>query len=351
MRRTSPANVRAQALSEVPFEFVNARLRGRRSRFYEGARLRELTRERTVEDLAWRLFPGEEVSDPSALERRMLSACAAELDSVTAYLAGPQLALVRALLDRYAVENLKVLLRLFAPEGQGADPAAHLIDLPPALSLPVEELAGSGGVEGFIARIPLGTVRECAQQALPLYGETGRRAYLEMAFDKGYWTGVREALEGLPPGERRQCSAPVACEFDAMGLLGTLRASSTYGIPWEQWETLLPAGWGRISRGQLRRIHANPELGDVVESLPWLQRVLGDSVSPDEAPDLGRLEEALWHEAVRLANRQYYEMLAGPAVLVSYFYLKREELRHLLALTQMLRYGEGEAQIVEYLGV
>ncbi|MCK4376342.1 MAG: hypothetical protein KAX19_13480, partial [Candidatus Brocadiae bacterium] len=88
MRRTSPANVRAQALSEVPFEFVNARLRGRRSRFYEGARLRELTRERTVEELAWRLFPGEEVSDPSALERRMLSACAAELHSVTAYLAG-----------------------------------------------------------------------------------------------------------------------------------------------------------------------------------------------------------------------------------------------------------------------
>ena len=89
----------------------------------------------------------------------------------------------------------------------------------------------------------------------------------------------------------------------------------------------------------------------MVESLPWLQRVLGDSVSADEPPDLGRLEEALWHGAVRLANRQYYEMPAGPAVLVSYFYLKREELRHLLALTQMLRYGEGEAQIVEYLGV
>ena len=105
MESASPAW--APALSEVPAEFVTANLRGRRSRLYEGERLRELARLGSVADLAWRLFPRHELPDPFALERRLRSACTAELASVATYLKGRLRGVYCALLDRYAVENLK----------------------------------------------------------------------------------------------------------------------------------------------------------------------------------------------------------------------------------------------------
>ena len=353
MKTASPEGVRA--FCEVPFDFVDAKVRGRRGRLCEGRRLRELCRERTVPDLALRLYPSLDVHERLGLERRIMAGCVSELASFLVYLAEPHHAFFLSLLDRYVVEDLKALLRLAggqgSPAGATLDPGDYLIELPPQLELPVESLLASESVEVFVGRIPLASVRECAQQALPLYGETRRRAYLEMAFDKGFWANVWEALARLPAGEPEQCWEPLRYEFDAMRLLGTLRAAGVYGMPWEQLHALLPVGPGRIGVEALHRVHAAPTLEVALEAAPWMGRALVGLAEPEGPPDLGRLEEGLWRELVRLANRQYYTQLGGPAVLVSYHYLKRAEMRHLFTLTQMLRYGAQEDEIADVLGV
>lgn len=349
MNTVSPAAVRAPTLGDVPFEFLNAKVRGRRSLLYEGTRLRELARERTVADLAWRLYPREDIRSRLALENRVVSACVAELASLAAYLSGAYLALYRSLLSRYVVENLKVLLRLYLRGGDLGEAAELLIELPRGFFLPAHELMASADVTDFVGRVPLLPVRQHAQGVLPLYRKSRHRAYLEMAFDKGYWAGVWEGVRQLPFGERRRCSAPVRSEFDALRLLATVRAAATYGIPWEDWEALMPVGPGAIGEGALRRIHATPTLASVLENVPSLKGLLSDEVPARGSGDIGPLERALWHRTLRLVNRQYYGTTSGPAVLVSYFYLKRNELRQLLGLTQMLTYGAEEQEIIEYL--
>jgi vacuolar-type H+-ATPase subunit C/Vma6 len=348
----------------VPLEFLNAKVRGRRSQLYEGPRLQQLSRERTIGDLSRRLYPNEGIPDPLSLERRLLRGCVGDLSFLGFFLGEPYQAFYSALLDRYPVENLKVLLRLFTQEpesvGPGSRPAEKreaqeaiadelLLDLPRGPSLPARELLRSAQVDEFVARIPLWTVRACAKKALPLYHEGRRRAYLEMAFDQGYWLSVWESLARLPAGERRECSAPLQCEFDAMRLLGTLRAAGTYGLPWDEWESVLPAGQGGISTSTLRSIHARPDLEHVGRAVRWAKAALDRYLRPEDAPDLGRLEEVLWRETVSLANRQHYASVSASAALVSYFYLKREELRRLLGLTQMLRYGKAENEVSAYL--
>jgi vacuolar-type H+-ATPase subunit C/Vma6 len=290
--------------------------------------------------------------------------CVEDLSFLGFFLSGPYQAFYSALLDRYPVENLKVLLRLVTREAEPAGPALRpgekreareaipgelLLDLPRGPALPVQELLRSAQVDEFVARIPLWAVRACAKKALPLYHEGGRRAYLEMAFDQGYWQNVWEALARLPEGERRECSAPLQCEFDSMRLLGTLRAAAAYGLPWDEWESVLPVGEGRISTSALRSIHARPDLEHVSQVVGWVKVALDRYLSSQELLDLGHLEEALWREALRLANRQYYGSLSACAALVSYFYLKRQELRRLLGLTQMLRYGKAEEEVSAYL--
>jgi hypothetical protein len=121
-------------------------------------------------------------------------------------------------------------------------------------------------------------------------------------------------------------------------------------MPWEEWERLLPEGPGRIGKDTLHRVHEMKELEAALTAVPWLRKALA-ALGGEAAADLGRLEEALWREAVRVANRQYYTNEGEAAVLVSFYYLKRDELRGLFSLTQMVRHGRTEEEIGGYLGV
>jgi len=349
MKPVMPESVRVQALSEVSFDFLNAKLRGRRSFLYEGDRLRELAELPGLQELAWHLYPRQDIRDVFELERRMLGSCVRELAWVLLYLHGAFEALYRSLLDRYAVENLKVLLRLFVRKDEAAAPADYLMDLPPELALPVEELLASADVEEFLRRLPSGPVRACAENALPLYRETGRRAFLEMAFDCGYWQAVQEAVGRLSAAEQSQCSAPILAERDAMRLLCALRAGGVYDISWDEFRAVLPGGRGGLGVGTLREVYEHPELGFALQRVPGLADAVERHRPAEQVQQIGDLEDVLWHEVIRLARRQYYALPVGPAVVVSYFYFKREELRHLLALAQMLRVGRSPTEIAERL--
>jgi vacuolar-type H+-ATPase subunit C/Vma6 len=344
MKTTLPADAGTHALGDVPGEFLYAKLRGRRSRLLEGERLRDLAREPSLRDLASRLYPRERVDERAEMERLVLSRCVAELHRLGRYVSGARAAFFHRLLERYPVESLKVLLRL---HGSQEDAAPYLMDLPDDLALPVERLAACPDVEAFVEAVPLPYVRQCALDALGVHAETGNRAYLEMAFDKGYWQAVWDGLGGLSGPDARQCAAPVRAEFRAMQLLATLRAASVYDLSWEQWAPVLPNGPDGLSRAVLRDVHAHPELDYAVE------RLAVPGLTPDggAAEDIGTLEEALWRRAVHAADRQFYASSSAVALLVSYFYLKRHEMRHLLGLAQMLRYGESPDRIVDYLGL
>ncbi len=351
----------ARPVCAMPLEFLNAKVRGRRGALYEGTRLEQLARERTIGDLSRRLYPNEEIPGPVALERRLLEGCVGELSLLAFYLDEPYHTFYLALLDRYPVGNLKVLLRLFTQEAEPPAPGAHeaaeprerakdlLLSLPRGPALPVEKLLGSANVREFVGRIPLPAVRESAKRALPLYEDSRKAAYLEMALDQGYWQQVWETLRRLPSGEAHECLPPLQCEFDTMRLLGTMRAGGTYGLAWEQWKSALIAGPSCTTTTALQDVHARPELENVTARFPWVKAAVERYRRAEETPDLGRLEEALWYETIRLADRQYYTNATGPAVLVSFFYLKREELRRLLGLTQTLRYGRAEGEVAAYL--
>ncbi len=346
MNRASPA--RGPAALGTPFEFLNAKLRGRRALIYAGERLRQLTSADSPAELADRLYRRHDVRSAEELERRLSAECAAELASLLPYLEGAYRALHAALLDFWRVENLKVLLRLLGRTTE-VDPELYLIELPPALALPAGALSEAESAREFVERIPLAAVKQSALAALAAYRETGQRARLEMALDRGYWRGVWDAVEALPARRAARCVEPVRREAEAMRLLGTLRAAGTYDMAWEEWVDLLPPGGERAPTAALRQVHARPTVEFARERLPWVDAALRRHVPPGEPADLWRLEEALWHEVARAADRQYYRRMSGPAVLVSYYYLKREELRHLLGITQMVRYGKGEREFSEYL--
>ncbi|MFW6189322.1 MAG: V0D/AC39 family V-type ATPase subunit [Planctomycetota bacterium] len=349
MNAQSIVTARGLSAAEVPPGFLFAKLRGRRARLYEGDRLRALAESNGVGGLARRLFPGESVRDHFELELRLQARCVQELAFLARYVTGRQRRFYIALLDRFRLENLKTLLRLYLRAGEARPEEADLVELPEPFDLPRGRLMDSSTPREFIERIPIGPARRCALEALPLYEETGRKAWLEMALDRGYWRQVGRTLGDLSGRDRRECSRPVVCEFDGTRLVALLRAAKVYELPWDRFGAVLPTGWGRLSVERMRELYENPEPEAGLRAAGRLLQGPPPALDPEDVERVAPLEEALWHETIDRAEKTFRGTMNGFAVLTAYFYLTHEELRHLLSLTQMLRRGRSTREIMGYL--
>ncbi len=343
-----PASERAGAGIEVPSEFLYAKLHGRRTTLYEGERLRALAEATDVADLAYRLYPQAGLADQFQLELQIQNACVQELAFVGRYAAGAQGDLYGALMNRYVVEDLKVLLRQFGQE-PGVPEQASLISLPRGYELPLDDLAQSTGIEDFISQIPVHALRQGAEDALPLYHESGRKAFLEMGLDRGCWQAVGTALRALTPEDREECEGPVGCEFDTVRFTAVLRAARVYGLTYDKFEAMVPTGWGRMNPETMRRLFEDPRQENALRTLSSIAPGARRHLRGEGEADIMALEHALWRTTARLARRRFETSTSGFGLLISYFYLKQDETRRLLSLTQMVRRGMAAEDIVSYL--
>jgi len=332
----------------APIEYLNAKLRGKRSGLYEGERLRQLAGAENLERLCGFLHPGEDIAKCTDLERRIRRDCIEELASLLPFLAGRAAYLYYALLERFRVENLKLILRCVLSDREPERTDAGLLELPPKLSLPVKRLLSSSNAADFVANIEDKTIRSGAAAAMPLYEKTQSKAFIEMGLDRGYWEGVYDALDRLPAWEREECLPPLENEAFSLRLLCVLRAARIYKLEWPDVEPVLAPSWNQPSLATLRRVHQDPSPESVFKNVSHLSRL---GLNSHDLQSIPELEESLWKATVDIANRQYYRCLDSPAILVSYFYLKRAEAKRLTGLAEMLRYGAQRREIAEFLGV
>jgi len=318
-------------------EFLSARLRGRRRRVYEGDRLRELARAAHLGELCERLYPREPVAGRLELERRLRRDCVEELASVLHFLSPPFHHFYAALIRRFQVDNIVVLLRLFAGGGEAPSREDYLTELPGRLSVPAGELLASGSIEEFIAQLPVDLAR-AARGAVALDKRAETTAFTEMALAREYWEGVTAAFAALSGADREACAGPVLSELAAARLLMVLRAARNYDLEWDRLKPLLPRnastedGPSGISAAALEALHGDPSPANVA-------RQVGLVRTPAHAEDLVDLEELLWERTYRMANRIYYSVMDGPAVAVGYFYVRRNELKALVHLAEAIHYG------------
>ena len=325
---------------EVPFEFLNAKLRGRRRLVHEGGRLRELARCTSVEELAGRLYPREVIAGRLGLERRLRQDCATELTHWSRYLSGGIACFYNALVRRFQIKNIQVLLRLFAGGQEEPLPEQYLPELPTGMGVSAGELLSSGDLTEFVGKLPEDLAR-AATGAQQEWNETGTVAFTAMALERAYWDGVMRAARRLPAAQVEACMAPILCEVSGARIMAALRAGRNYDIQWERLEALAPrcdsalAGGApfHVSDATLRELHADPSPQSVAAKVPAVAR-------PEDAESLMRLEGLIWERAFRLANRAYYSITEGPAVLVGYFYVRRNELKNLAGLAESLHYGK-----------
>jgi len=261
-----------------------------------------------------------------------------ELTSFLHYLSGAPARFYVALVRRFQVDNVLVLLRLFAGGAQEPSPERYVLELAPEMAVPAGELLSSSDPEEFVAKLPADLAGDAAG-TVELYREHGTSAFTEMAIERAYWMRLLEALSSLGHTDRQACAGPLLWELGAARLLAVLRAARSYDAPWEQLRPLLPpwpAGMDPLPcvvlpDSTLQALYDAPTAEAVAARVPIVQPALAESLTD--------LEEHLWTQTFRQANRLHYGVLEGAAILVSYFYVRRNELRNLTRLAECVYYG------------
>ncbi|MFP4027641.1 MAG: V0D/AC39 family V-type ATPase subunit [Candidatus Brocadiia bacterium] len=335
MEQTLPAN--PESLMNCPLAFVNAKLRGRKRRLFEGESLEELKRMKSVEELWERFYPRRVPGRRLGLERQLRQDATDELVSFTRYLSPPLARFYFSMLSRFQIDNIHVLLRLFVG-GAEVDRSQYVVNLPDSLAVPSASLLSSSDLSEFVQKLPE-KLLSAAELGVELDEKSNTTAFTEMALMKAYWDGVSAGLKNIGISHRSECAGPLALEAASERLLAVVRAGRHYKIDWEnlsnvlcQWNGPIPEQRSLfLSSSRLEEIFNDPSSENIASAVP--------SLTAEDAGDLLKMEEKLWRRTSTCANRLYRQMLGGPAILVSYFYLRRNELRNLFQVVESTYYG------------
>ena len=325
-------------------DFIVAKVRGMRGQIHEGPRLLPLCDIPNIRDLAAALAPGQPIGDTIGLQRYLTEQHIASLHGLLNVLDGWEADVFLAMLRRYQVENLKVILRCWAAKADEALLAAYTVDVPGALALPTPDLLKSPDLEALLNKIPVTSLRDGAMQGLGEYEESGRLFFVEAGLDKAGFTQLNEAAERSHGAARGAVLELVRLELDIYNVVLVLRGVFNYGLNFNKLRLLMVPFGEHAGIGELESIRAAADIVNAVSLVP--SGLLGRDEEPQTADDI---ETAMWRTLHRTAHRRYYTSVLDFGAVAAFYYIKRTELRNLITISEHIRYGERGAAVRENL--
>ena len=317
------------------YEFINAKVRARRSYVYEDERLDNLCRCRNLFDLIATLFPGQEFADHIALQRALVARHVEELAGLVKYLNRRHAVFYRSLLERYVVENVKVALRALERTGNVASGAAHMVPLPADLHPTVTELLALERREDLPGLFGDEALVKAANTGLGHAGRAGNVFYLEASLDSALHESLHERASIFKGEVRRKMRLLIDAEIAVYNTMFLIRAKSTFGLAFEAIRDFLVATEETPPGAYASLMHVE-DMNEMARRIP--NGMLRQAAGPIMQTPYD-LEAQLWRRIFRESNRIFYASILDPAGLLAYTYIRRVELLNLLRLVEGLRYG------------
>jgi vacuolar-type H+-ATPase subunit C/Vma6 len=315
----------------VGTDFVNAKVRGMRSKLFEGERVRTLASARHLPELFRQVRPLAGFAGHLEFERMLAGDFVRDLDRVLRYLDGAMFALFEWLIVRQQLENIKVALRFYGAGGSPAAAAALICPMPSWLALPLDKLLAAPDLRRFAAALP---VPELAA-ALARWLDSPRRLdgfTLEMVLDSAYLRKLRRLALTAKGWTRRL----VAFDVDAQNLLLLLRAKFNYSFAFDDVHEFLTPSGVYLSAEAASAVYAAADWAGAIRAIPAGCLPAADR---EGASALAQIEDGLALRQYRLAVRCFVESVLDLAVVTGYYYIKRTELANLVRLTEGIRQG------------
>jgi vacuolar-type H+-ATPase subunit C/Vma6 len=330
-------------IGSVGFSFIFAKLHGMRARMYEGPRLAALASLRNPFEMISAMYPRLEERSLRGFERRLASEHVRELNRVRTLLDAQAQDFFTWQLQRYRIENLKVLLRAWKSHQSLEEVQPFLVELPARYALPVERLLGASKLPDFIALVPDRRFRDGIRRGSAQFQETNKLFYVEAGLDAAYFHELCLRASHLGEADRNEITRAIRMEMLTYNVLFAMRGRLNYGLTPDEVNEFLPRGPSPAPTGARYEPMLRAEgFAAMLAAMPDRKVLLGNG--PDPA-DLGELQKRLAERLYQVANNTFYRSVLHMGCVVGFYYLKRVELNNLVRTAELLRQGRSGEDI------
>jgi vacuolar-type H+-ATPase subunit C/Vma6 len=329
--------MKQHAESTASADFIIAKVRGMRSKLFEGNRLAALADSKSLPELFRRVRPGDTFEGHLAFERDLLADQIRELDRISRHLSGRVLQLVRWLLVHYELENLKVALRAYVSKKTVAEAEAVTAPVPAWLALPMSRLFDAPDLRRFAAQVPVEEFREAMLQAIEA-DKAPDSPTIETALDAAYCRRLLQLSDGTDEWIRKLA----AFDVDLRSLSFVLRSKFNYNLPLSEIRPSIVTSGLYLTPDFVERLYAAHDLAQAINALPsdFFPREKWRGIL-----SLQQLDEALLLQQYRLAARCFLESIVAIPAVVAYCYIKRIEFANLVRVTESVRHSLPRADV------
>lgn len=211
--------------------------------------------------------------------------------------------LIRILLERFEVFNLKTILRGFHAGTDGEEAARSLF---PTILYPTsfyQELLKRDGISAVIDYLLTVGNRyyKPLSEAYPGYEASGKLALLESAVDSFYFGGSRQTLQGIGDDNASAVRRTLGMETDMLNLVYALRVALEAVESEEKYRYILEGG-ERLSEAQVKALIDSPDKASFFRKLDgtyYAKRLGGFAETLSVSAFQERLENYLYQETCR----------------------------------------------------
>ncbi len=277
-----------------------------------------------------------------AIEQSLIRVLLEELHILIRPMDAPERALLLAWSRKYALYNLKTLIRGKLHALDQKEIRKHLFDLPAIIRLPNQALFQAENVEELLRQLESGPYRQIARQAREVYERQREPFALEAAIDQRYFIWMARQSSGFPASHAEPLRRLIGAVLDRVNLLWLLRFRFSYGLsPSETFYQLVPPK-GLLTRERLLKLVDLETFERVLEELPEpLRQQMAESTSIAEVQR--RINAHITHEARLVLQRSR----SGLARALAYLMLREGDLLALFAVVQgrLLELPQGAIEV------
>jgi V/A-type H+-transporting ATPase subunit C len=242
---------------------------------------------------------------------------------------------VRLLIQRYELEELKVILRIWHKKiPVVAD--EYLLQEKVAFEIDFKKILSSQNIEEVILFLDHTPYKNPLMKAKEKFKEKGSTFYLEVALDVDYYQRLINCVEDFSPLDKSIAQRILGIEIDIENINWLIRLRKYYSVGMgDMLEWFIPGG-ASIHKDTVRGFYATDGLSKVVESValgPYakIKELIEENVS--------LIESFLYEILLKQVKRALAGFPFTIGTVLGYLILKRKETRNIISLLYAKNYG------------
>ncbi len=347
------------------YGYINAKLRTRIGKLLDDEFFTRLIESRNLDDAFQLLesspFKGLKDTWESSRDLRQAELMLTQREinlylEIFKYVEKDLLDFVKALVNRYEIDNLKNILRLWfrkkldphMTEDTIEEEKQYLYPNPIIHHLPIEGILNAENIEKVALLLKETPYLDVIDEGISDFKEINSLFPIEIALDKYFYINLTDAIGSLSKTDSRIAKRFIGVEIDIQNVEWIVRLKSMYNFPAEKAVSfLIPNGYS-LKAKSFASVYSLQPMEIITTLMKGSYERFASLLFTGTQDSYARLEllESMLKE---IEKREVFHILCGypftVGIMLAYFILKRNEIRKIITILNAKYYRKGQEEI------